>query len=908
MRIRRVATYRLQLRNGMTFDKAAGIVPYLKRLGISHLYASPIFTAVTGSTHGYDVTDHNEIDPALGGEEGFERLHAALRQAGMGLILDIVPNHMAAWLENRWWRSVVEHGPASPFAGHFDIDWSERLALPILGRNFRDALAAGELGIEIDHKHGCLALAYFDNFVPLHPSTYRTVAERIGVEELEDLADLAVPGDVHETFHDAVRRFLASGEAVHLAEKLKDVSADHAFLDRLHADQPWRLIFWKDARRHLSYRRFFEVTGLVGVRVEDAAVFDDVHRLILSLVRSGKVDGLRVDHVDGLACPGSYLRRLRQEAGAGTWILVEKILAEGEHLPPQWPDCGTTGYEFIPSIADLLTDAEGLREIGRAYERFIGRPIDRAAELRAAKLLILRRNFEGEFRALAAMAAGIAEDGHSLPDLEDAIAEMIVGFGVYRTYGETGELTPQDTDVLARAVRAALASGQADPGAVRFVASLLQSGVAESRDEDAAGFRIRFQQLTGPVMAKAVEDTLFYRLNPLIALNEVGSTPGTRSGSVERFHHAMRGRIGRPAGLLATATHDTKRGEDARARLHVLSEQPSFWNEAVGRWSAINEPFRRSAGGQLLPEPEVEWLVYQALAGIWPSFPELPGPCALGELTARFLPYVEKALREAKLRTDWLEIDAAYEGAVLNFVRGVLNPGNSVFLENFGATLRPVIAAGAINSLSQTLAKLTAPGIPDIYQGTELSDRSLVDPDNRRPVDFDALPAPLKRASGREAFGQALLDGSFKQWMIATCLACRKQNDALFALGSYEPLPVSGRSSRHFAAYLRRHGKNAALVVLQRLSLQRKRPDRHDADTFVHLPADCHGLSFRSVLTAERFPGADTIPLETALDDLPVLLALSRSRPSRQRADILPTAGNIAARTQFGDAGHRHHR
>lgn len=860
MKTRPVATYRLQLRDGMTLDKVAGIVPYLKRLGISHLYAAPIFTAVTGSTHGYDVTDHNEIDPALGGEEGFERLHAALRQAGMGLILDIVPNHMAASLENRWWRSVVEHGPASPFARHFDIDWGERLTLPLLGRDFGDALAAGEFGIGIDAKEGCLALAYFDTLLPLHPPTYRMVAERTGVGELASLADLGACG----TFHDAARAFLASEAAAHLPEKLSGISADSAFLDRLHGAQPWRLMAWKEARRHLSYRRFFEVSGLVGVRVEDEAVFDDVHRLALSLVRAGKVDGLRVDHVDGLACPGSYLRRLRQEAGPGIWLLTEKILAEGERLPAQWPDCGATGYEFIPAIADLLTDADGLREIGSTYEQFIGRPVDVAAELRAAKLLILRRNFEGELRALAATAAGIAPYGFERPDIENAIAEIIVGFDVYRTYGETGELSPQDTGALARAVTAALASEQADPGAIRFAASLLEAG-----GEGAARFRIRFQQLTGPVMAKAVEDTLFYRLNPLIALNEVGASPAVQRGSPQRFHGAMRDRLDAPAGLIATATHDTKRGEDARARLYALCEEPALWREAVGRWRAMNEPFRRTVGGRAAPEPEVEWLIYQALAGVWPASADPPPPSALDELAARFLPYTVKALREAKLRTDWIEIDAAYEDAVLDFVGDLLSPGNRAFHADVALTLRPVIAAGAINALSQTLAKLTAPGVPDIYQGAEGLDLSLVDPDNRRPPDFAALAAMLEHG-----FDRALLDGSFKQWMIATCLDCRRRNDILFTRGSYEPLPVSGRSARHFAAYLRAHGKSAALVVLPRLPMQRSGQGPFGADTFLELPPRCRGLAFRSVLAAACFTGTDRVPLETT-DGFPGLLAVS---------------------------------
>jgi (1->4)-alpha-D-glucan 1-alpha-D-glucosylmutase len=882
MSIPPVATYRLQFRNGMTFDRAAGIVPYLKRLGISHLYASPIFTAASGSTHGYDVVDYNEIDPAIGGEEGFVRLAAAVGREGMGLLLDIVPNHMAASLENRWWRSVLEFGSQSPFAAHFDIDWSRRLTLPILGRPYGEALAAGEFKIEADHKNGCLAFAYFDHLLPLSPASYRLFAERLG-EEGEVLEELAGTAAVSRTdFHDAVRAWLSGEGAMHLADALETLARDISFIDRMHAEQPWRLCFWKEARRDLSYRRFFEITGLVGVRVEDEAVFDDVHRLVLSLVRAGKVDGLRVDHVDGLARPGSYLRRLRQEVGPDVWILVEKILGEDERLPAEWGRIGTTGYEFIAAAAQLLIDPEGLPLIERAYEAFIGKPICLADAARDAKLLMLRRNFAGELDALVAAARRIAVklglSDASEEKFREAIGELVVGFDVYRTYGEEGPLSPQDRAVLDGALAEAIPTKRAAPDTLSFIASLLAGeGIEADIRDEALRFRIRFQQLTGPIMAKAMEDTLFYRVNPLIALNEVGSTGAARP-SVERFHEAMQERVGAAPGLLATATHDTKRGEDARARLYAIAETPAEWNAAVQRWSALNARLRQRIGGGSVPEPAVEWLLYQALAGTWPAFMRPDDREGLDGLAERFLPYVEKALREAKLRTDWLAVNDHYEKAVGAFAAALLDAENREFLDDFAATLSPLTEVGALNSLSQTLSKLTAPGVPDIYQGAEGLDLSLVDPDNRREVDFAKLAADLERGvEGREP-GSAFLDGRFKQWMIASCLGWRRRHPALFTEGRYLPLGLEGPLARYHPAYLRDLDGQFALVVLQRLPIHRARAAAEPAETSLRLPRRCSGCHFHSVLTGAEFGGAEELPLETVLSGLPVAFAVSSGR------------------------------
>ena len=870
-----VATYRLQFRNGMTFDRAVGLVPYLKRLGISHLYASPIFTATSGSTHGYDIVDFNEIDPAIGGREGFERLGAALRDAGLGLILDIVPNHMAASLENRWWRSVIEFGAASPYGRHFDIDWSHRLTLPILGGDFADVLSRGELRLDTDPENGCLALCYFDNRLPLFPQTYRLVAERLGDAGagLARLADLGSrgEGDV-ERFRAAARSLFAGPEGSGLSEALDAASADASFIERVHAAQPWRLTFWKDARRDLTYRRFFEVTGLVGVRVEDEAVFEDAHRLVLSLVRSGKVDGLRVDHVDGLARPGSYLKRLRAAVGEDPWLLVEKILGEGERLSDDWHGVGTTGYEFIASVADLLVDPRGLEDVEEFHAAFTGAQSGSAANLRAAKELILTRNFEGELERLVSAAREIASKsgapGISPEDLRAAIREIVIGFEVYRTYGEDGALSAADMEVLHRAQDYAATSGFARPDAIAFIVELLRGGAGQA--DDVVDFRLRFQQLTGPVMAKAVEDTLFYRDNAFLALNEVGAAPGGRIGSVGSFHGAMSDRAGRAPGLLATSTHDTKRGEDARARLYVLSERPEAWGQAVRRWSVSNAALRDATGA---PGAEVEWLVYQALAGVWPIEADPRAEDVFADLGVRFGDYLRKALREAKQRTDWLEIDEAYESSVLGFAERLLAPESRDFRTDFAITLRPFAEAGYVNALSQVLAKLTAPGVPDIYQGSEGLDLSLVDPDNRRVPDFAALAARLDDLLDRGVTG-SLRDGSTKQWLVARCLECRNENPDLFLKGSYVPLEVRGPACAHYPAYLRGYQGRFALVVLQRLPLARRHVPGGEAAS-ISLPASCRNLHFRSVLGSAGFVAAETLAVNELLGDLPVALAVS---------------------------------
>ena len=883
------ATYRLQFRNGMTFDWAAQLAPYLAHLGISHVYASPIFTAPAGSTHGYDVSDHGEIDPVLGGRAGFDRMVEAMHAQGLGLILDIVPNHMAADLANPWWLSVVEWGRQSPYAGHFDIDWSERLTLPVLGRPYREALDAGDIRLAVEGEHGWIGLALGSFVVPLHPASYESVLSQFrspAATAVVAEAGRAAPGRDAD-FHARLKPLLADASA--LEDEMAEASRDPAFIDRVHGEQPWELIHWKDARRHLSYRRFFEITGLVGVRVEDEPVFDDVHRLVLDLVRSGAVDGLRIDHVDGLADPAGYLKQLRAEIGPDAYLVVEKILEGDETLPADWPVNGTTGYEFIDSLADLFVDETKAAELDLAEAKTLGENLAGEAMIRAARERTLTHNFEGELAALARLAVkAAAQAGERITQdaFREAIAAVIVAIPVYRTYGTRQGLADRERAIIKEAVRTAMQRlGDDHRRPAELVERLLLGDVAPGTEGAARVFREKLQQLSGPVMAKAVEDTVFYRFNRLIAMNEVGCDPMRPAGRVERFH----ARLARVAergdhSLLATATHDTKRGEDARARLYALSEDPAGWGRSVERWRAMHSDAVVALPDGPAPEPAAEWLVYQALAGIWPGDGRAPSPDTLTGIRCRFLPYLEKSVREAKTRTSWTDENGDYETAVAAYARRLLDPRNRTFHEDFSATLRPFAAAGRINSLTQTLVKLTAPGVPDIYQGSEGEDFSLVDPDNRRPIDFAALADHLDEAPSGEPFdavSDATADfGRVKQALIARVLGFRAAWPHLFSAGGYLPLAIEGARAAHAIAFLRQAGDSLAITVTPRLVLggidERGRiPPEWWGDTRVSVPPGMAGSLVTDLLSGRRHAAGDGLRLADILADHPVAL-LSR--------------------------------
>jgi (1->4)-alpha-D-glucan 1-alpha-D-glucosylmutase len=779
------ATYRLQFRNGMTFDKAIDLIPHWTWLGISHVYASPIFAAVSGSTHGYDVTDPNAIEPAIGGIDGFRRFSDGLSAAGLGLILDIVPNHMAASLENPYWRDVLKLGRGSRFAAFFDNDWDQALTLPVLGEPIEAVIAAGNARLRMREGSEELVFDYFGDLYPLDPATYTRPA-----------GDQAATGRAGRgDFEDPLSW---------------DDCATVALIQKQH----WRMIHWREAASGLSYRRFFEITGLVGVRVEDEDVFDETHRLILGLVADGRVQGLRIDHVDGLADPAGYLARLREAVGPDTYLVVEKILEGAEQLPADWSVAGTTGYEFIADVAALL--GRPSPELDRAWQALAPEFEAPDLELARAKRLMVDVNFAGEVTALIRRVKDLA-DIAAPPDLSedmiaDAVRSVVAGFDVYRTYGTAEGLSDQDRRVLKDMFARLRASAPPLRPALTFIEDLLLARVDAGIRNSALSFRTRLQHLTGPVLAKSLEDTFFYRHNRLIALNEVGGDPvGEADGhaGVTHFHHRMLVRQAtQPHALTATATHDTKRGEDARARLYAISEAPADWTALTRRWREQLAHLIVPMADGAAPEPAVEWLIFQSLAGMLPPDFDPGSEAARQGARDRFLVYIEKALREAKLRTNWTDINEAYEQAVMNYAAAAI--GSKEFMLGFWRDIRPFVETGFINSLTQTLLKLTAPGVPDIYQGTETADTSLVDPDNRRLPDYARLTS-AGISSSIDGFTLA------KTRLIRETLAFRKRYADLFVLGDYVALESTGTRADNVLAFGRRHQKLIAVTLVPRL-------------------------------------------------------------------------------------------
>lgn len=829
------ATYRVQLHAGFTFDDAAAVVPYLARLGISHLYCSPYFAAVPGSTHGYDVVDPALLNPELGGEAGFLRLVAALDAHGMSQVLDVVPNHMATVVPgNRWWWDVLENGPASRYAGHFDIDWDppERklratVLVPVLEDHIGRVLEAG--GLRLRRAGGGVEVVYHDHRFPVSPRSLDTVlgaaAERVQSAELATIADsLARLPHAERTEPDAmlrrhrdkevVRAWLArlcqedADVAAAIDAELARIEADVSAFDDLLDRQNYRLAYWRVANEEVDYRRFFDIPTLVGVRVEDPRVFADSHALVAELVARGAVEGLRIDHPDGLRDPEEYLRRVHSEIRP-RWLVVEKILAPGERLPETWPVDGTTGYDFLNLVLGLFIDPAGESTLTQLYADVTGAEVDIAAVARDAKQEVLAGSLRPDLdRLTQAFAAVTARHprhrDHTRDDLRGALVALLRELDVYRTYvRSTGGEQVTDADVLRleAAQAGALAAAGVDAELLGFLVDVLLLRHSGPAEEELA---LRFQQVSGPVMAKAVEDTAFYRHLRLIALNEVGGDPGRFGVAPDEFHMwnldvASGGR----APMLTTATHDHKRGEDVRARLALLSEVPDAWSSMVARWSKLAEPYWFGAE----PDRAVEYLLFQTAFGAHP----LP--------VDRALPVIEKSIREAKTHTAWVDGDPDYESRVRTFVTGLLNDAEfAASLDDFAAGLEP---AWTETVLAQTLLRLTAPGVPDTYQGTELFDLSLVDPDNRRPVDFAARAALLDEIErGGPAAARAAADrGGLKLFCVQRTLDYRRRHPQTFAPGAtYAPLAFAGPEADRAVGFVR---AGRAAVVVPRLAAGR---------------------------------------------------------------------------------------
>ncbi len=822
------ATYRVQLHAGFAFDDAAAIVDYLADLGVSHLYCSPLLQAAPGSKHGYDVVDHHRLNAELGGDEAYERLCAALARRGMSQVVDIVPNHMAiSGRENAWWWDVLENGRASRYAGYFDVDWDppeERLRLrvlmPILGDHVGRCIDRGEITVARDR--GSFEFRYFDHAAPVSPRSLDEllggVATMVRSDHLGSIATalgrlpsaLASDRDSVEERHrdkEVLRSNLAElfaeqpEVAAAVDEALAALNADGDAIDALLERQNYRLAYWKVAGQELDYRRFFDITTLIALRSENLFVFADTHEKTIELVREGKVTGLRVDHVDGLRQPAEYLRLLRQAAGPDTYIVVEKILESDETLPRDWAVEGTTGYDFAAGVNGLFADPAGEHALNEIYGRVVDRPTPYPGLTHRNKHLVMREVLAADVNRLTNILVCVCERhrrhrDYTRQDLSRAVREVLACFDVYRTYARPGSVEPSAQDVAR--VKAAVDQArrrrpEIEDTLFTFLTELLLLGHPGTDEDD---FALRFQQLSGPVMAKSVEDTTFYQYNRLVSLNEVGGNPGHFGTSVEAFH-AANARIARdwPATLLATSTHDTKRSEDVRARINLLSEIPQEWGAAVARWTEMNA--RHRAG--TMPDRNAEYLLYQVLVGAHPLDAD------------RAVAFMEKASREAKQHTSWVDPVTDYDEALAAFVRAVVDDGD--FAADLASFTAPLVAAGRQTSLAQTLLKLTSPGVPDIYQGTELWDLSLVDPDNRRPVDYEIRRRLLERvrsSSAGDVLGSSD-EGAPKLWLTMRALDLRRRLEDCFAGATYRPLPAAGERAAHAVAYLR--GDRVAVIA-----------------------------------------------------------------------------------------------
>jgi (1->4)-alpha-D-glucan 1-alpha-D-glucosylmutase len=799
------ATMRLQFHKGFTFGDAAALVGYFASLGVSHLYASPIMTARPGSMHGYDVVDPTRINPELGGKEGLRRLVLALRGEGMGLIVDIVPNHMAIGSANAWWMDVLAGGRSSRYAKYFDIDWEPddpalhgKVLLPVLGRPYGEALAAGEITLGGDQA-GTPTIRYFDHIFPLAAGSL----------------DAVQPSSTFD------------------ATSARGCQRLHALLEAQH----YRLAWWRSANDALNWRRFFDINELAAVRVEDDEVFEAVHATVFRLYAQGLIDGVRIDHIDGLSQPESYCRKLRARlqaledkrppgcAPAPAYVVVEKILGRDEALPKEWQVDGTTGYDFMDEINALQHDPAAEQPLSEWWHRVSGRPPDFDAEEETARRQILERSFsaqcESAVRALLRIAeSDLATRDFPRPALRRCLTEILAHFPVYRIYAGVDRASQSDLGFLSRAV--ALAKTTCLPGDAWLVEVLgtWLSGKPIRPETDArqAVALARFQQLSAPLCAKAVEDTAFYRYGRLISRNDVGFDVRRFACSAADFHRKMENRAADfPRSMLTTATHDHKRGEDVRARLAVLSELPADWMRAVDRWVELSQARCAASGRALLPTAGDLAILLQTIVGAWPMGLTAADQAGVAAYGKRIAAWQQKALREAKLHTDWSAPNEGYERAAADLIAWLFS-GSSELLPEIASFAQRITEAGAANGLAQLVVKLTAPGMPDIYQSTEYWDLSLVDPDNRAPVNFAARQESLHGGSTAKNATIHVGTGELKQWVTARILAVRKKSADLFSNGAYLPLDVEGPRSAHVVAFARTLGERTAITIVCRLT------------------------------------------------------------------------------------------
>jgi (1->4)-alpha-D-glucan 1-alpha-D-glucosylmutase len=880
-----IATYRLQFNKNFTFRQAREIVPYLDQLGISHAYASPYFQAGAESLHGYDITDHNQLNTAIGSREDYDGWIAELHAHGMGQIVDFVPNHMGINdPQNVWWQDVLENGPSSLYAPYFDIDWRplksdlhDKVLLPILGDQYGRVLERGELHVRFDA--GSFSLNYFDHVFPIAPGTYRYILE-LALENLAESRDEDFYAEFQsiltaleylprrtETDPERIkerarekeiikkrleRRCAEAPPVLRAIEKAVETINGHVGnprsfdrLDQLLNAQSYRLAFWRVAAEEINYRRFFDVNDLAAIRVELPEVFDATHKLLFELVAGGAVIGLRIDHPDGLYRPLEYFEKLQLRCakalhiplpkdGRAIYLIVEKILSGDEQLPKNWPVHGTTGYDFANQVAGVLVDHNADGAITKIFKRFIGHSLHFGHLVYAKKRLVMRISLANEVNVLGNMVDRLSEQNrwfrdYTLEALARAVRETIACFPVYRTYLEPGKpVSAEDRAVIERAVAAAKRRNPAiEESVFNFLRDLLLFRFPENLDEEQrathAEFVLKFQQFTGPIMAKGLEDTVFYIYNRLAALNEVGGEPHFFGLSVDDFHQRnQRRQRDWPDSLLATSTHDTKRSEDVRARMLAISEIPQLWGRSLQKWRTANRRFKKEVEEAEAPDAGEEYLLYQTLLGTWPvSVDGVPAASVSKEFVSRIQGYMAKALKEAKLNTSWIQPNENWDNAMMDFVAGILEAGpRNKFLPAFLPVVEEIARLGAVNSLSQITIKFTAPGVSDVYQGTELWDDSLVDPDNRRPVDYAKRREMLRQVENVPPgdLMRCWADGRIKLRLTQRLLHLRRDNAVLFREGSYERINFGGVFADCAIGFARRRDGRAIVVIVPRLS------------------------------------------------------------------------------------------
>lgn len=936
------SVYRLQLNQGFRFSDALRILDYLHELGITDLYLSPVLASRRGSNHGYDVIDPTRIDPDLGSEEEFTALQAELQNRGMGMLLDIVPNHMAASAENPWWTDVLENGAQSAFAAFFDVDWNSyspglqgRILLPVLGRPFGEALESGEL--KVIFNEGRFFIQYFDSLFPLSPRSYHSVLsyrieslkEKLGEENaayneysgiLASTLELA-RGDRRAPEGSAERRmrFESSRERLRsltnaspdlarwLEENIAEINgkpgdaASFGLLQRLLGEQNYKLSFWQNLNESINYRRFFTIADLVGLRVEDPIVFEATHGYILRLVGRNSSAGLRIDHIDGLRDPLGYLNRLQErlktdetKSDQPSYVIVEKILQVGEDLPEDWPVSGTTGYDYTNQANGIFVNPDGVRQIEEIYSNFIGRKQDFADVLYQKKKLVMSTLLGVEMRTLGRHLSEIAALDRYARELDrgrlsEALIEVTASMSVYRTYTRNMELRPEEIQFIENAVaQARIRAPHLSPGYFNFVREVLlllnPPHVLPDQREMRLAFVMRWQQFTGPIVAKGFEDTALYVYHPLLSLNEVGGNP--RPDSVptrEEFYNFLEARQKKwPGTLDATSTHDTKRSEDVRARLNVLSEMPRDWEEHLERWSAWNAKHKVQIAGQRAPDSNEEYFLYQTLLGVWPLQAE-----ASSDLRQRVQDHLVKATREAMVHTRWTRPNQPHEDALQHFASSVLSEDNHEFLADFREFQQLIAYYGMINGLSQTLLKITAPGVADFYQGSELWDLRLVDPDNRGQIDFARRAEALKgiidaeSSSPKRALTDLLThwpDGRVKLYLIWKALTFRHAHPDLFLESEFIPIQPAGCYAANVIGFVRKNATSSVLVAMPRWLSQIRRTNEHFdwCDTRLTLPPDC-ARKWKNILADQQLSmlerdGQPCLRVEDLLRDFPVAL------------------------------------